>query len=129
MSAGTFLALLGLTLVLAAWGLWYARMQQVAVPENRLPFLAVMAVGGVFGLAAFANGVSWFGGLAACLALIAGGLFIGLRLQSAQPEAVAAFAVGDPFPDFVATDDEQRTFSTADLRGRPVLLKLFRGHW
>jgi peroxiredoxin len=38
-------------------------------------------------------------------------------------------AVGQEAPDFAASDSGGATFRLASLRGAPVLLKFFRGHW
>ena len=41
----------------------------------------------------------------------------------------ACAAVGAPILDFEAPDAEGEPFDLATLRGRPFLLKFFRGHW
>ena len=41
----------------------------------------------------------------------------------------APASVGTPLPEFSAIDANDAPFRSADLRGRPVLIKFFRGHW
>ncbi|MCW5893753.1 MAG: peroxiredoxin family protein [bacterium] len=55
--------------------------------------------------------------------------FLALFAASGQRRTSSAVAVGAPVLDLVATDDTGRPFALAALRGRPVLLKFFRGHW
>jgi len=40
-----------------------------------------------------------------------------------------AVRVGGPILDFSAPDENGEPFALASLRGRPYLLKFFRGHW
>lgn len=48
----------------------------------------------------------------------------------AEPRAgVPAVGVADPVIDFTAPAYDGTTFSLAALRGKPVLIKFFRGHW
>ena len=48
---------------------------------------------------------------------------------SAQELASDSIQVGDVMPAFSATIDSGETFDSADLRGKPVLIKFFRAHW
>jgi peroxiredoxin len=52
-----------------------------------------------------------------------------VRTQSAQSRNVPRVAVGAPILDFTAPDEHGRPFRLSSLAGRPILLKLFRGHW
>jgi hypothetical protein len=126
---GDLLGLLALGVVLATGVVWFRLIQAVRIPSNRLPFFAAMGVGVVLGIAAFGQGTGVLGGLAAGLAILAGGVFLGLRLQSTQDVREPAVRVGGPILDFSAPDERGEPFDLASLRGRPYLLKFFRGHW
>ena len=89
-----------------------------------------MVVAGVgLGLLAFARGPGLAGGIAAGLALGGGGLFLLLQVLGQQSRRTPTVAVGQPILDFTAPDADGRPFALASLRGRPYLLKFFRGHW
>ena len=45
------------------------------------------------------------------------------------PGAIAEPVVGAPIIDFTALDDRAVPFELGSLRGKPYLLKFFRGHW
>jgi cytochrome oxidase Cu insertion factor (SCO1/SenC/PrrC family) len=45
------------------------------------------------------------------------------------PEDVNAPAVGSPAPDFALPDQQGRETRLSDLRGSPVVLVFYRGHW
>jgi hypothetical protein len=123
------LGLLGGGVVLATGFSWFRLIQRVAVPDNRLPWLAAMAVGVALGAGAFVNGPGWLGAIAGGFALLVGGMFIGLRFISAQPVTTPAVAVGQPIPDFTLPDHRGEAFSLSQISGKPFLLKFFRGHW
>ncbi len=127
--SGMLLGLAGAALIAAGWAEWFRRLRAVRVPRNRAPFLAVMAAGACLGALAFAVGPGLVGGIAAGVALLGGGAFLGLRAISAQDARTPAVAVGGPVLDFEAADDQDRPFQLASLAGRSFLLKFFRGHW
>jgi hypothetical protein len=92
--------------------------------EQALMVLAILLAGG----AAFMDpGVIVYvsGGIAILLA----GLFLLLTLTSGLPDQPPAVAVGETAPDFRALDAEGNEFHLSQLRGAPVLLKFYRGHW
>jgi len=91
--------------------------------------MGLNALGVALALAALGGGPGWPGGIAAGLALVAGGVFLTLQTLSRQPALVPAVQVGGPILDFSAPDDAGERFDLASLRGRPFLLKFFRGHW
>jgi len=109
--------------------LWFRRIAAVRVPENRAGFTTAFAAGLVLGAAALASGAGWLGGVPAGFALVGSATFLGLRLQSRQQARAPAVSVGGRILDFRAPDADGRSFDLASLRGRPYLLKFFRGHW
>jgi len=46
-----------------------------------------------------------------------------------QSKQIPNVIVGAPLPAFAAPDHEGERFEIESLRGHPVLIKLFRGHW
>jgi len=63
------------------------------------------------------------------LAILPAFLFLLGTSTSGLPAQKLAVAVGRPAPDFTATDADGQAFRLSDLRGSPVLLKLYRGVW
>jgi membrane associated rhomboid family serine protease len=127
--SGALLGLAGAALVVGPGIDWFRRMQAVRIPRNRAPYLAANALGALLGAVALTMEPGWIGGTAAVLALVGGVLFLALRAQSTQDRGALAVRVGGPILDFTAPDADGGTFDLATLRGRPFLLKFFRGHW
>jgi hypothetical protein len=117
-------------LVAAGTLAWYApKIKNVAAPlrpwrEQALMGLALLLAGGA-GL--LHPGV--IGYLSGGIAVLLAGLFLLLTLTSGLPDQPPAVAVGGPAPDFSAVDASGQAFRLSELRGSPVLLKFFRGHW
>jgi peroxiredoxin len=65
------------------------------------------------------------GGVAVVLAF----MFLVATATSGLPKKKLAVSVGATAPDFTATDANGREFRLSDLRGRPVLMKFYRGYW
>jgi hypothetical protein len=127
--SGTILGISGFIVVVGAWAIWFALLNSVKVPRMRWPFVAAMLLGVLPAIAAFFRGAGSIGGTAAFIAILMGGMFIVLRLQSAQAGNAAAVIVGGPILYFTALDDQGEPFNLASLLGKPFLLKFFRGHW
>ncbi len=104
-------------------------LRNVRVPASAVGHVVATLVAMALSAAGLVAGVGLVAGIAAGIVLLLGGLFLVLVAGSGQRRGTARFAVGGRLPDFVATDDEGRPFALAALRGRPVLLKFFRGHW
>jgi hypothetical protein len=126
---GTGLGTVGGLLEVALWAVWFRLLNQVRVPADRRPVLAAHAAALVFGVAAFALGTGALGALFAAVAILGSVSFLGLAAQSAQRRQPPAVAVGDRIIEFSLPDPEGRPFDLATLRGKPFLLKFFRGHW
>ena len=120
---------LAAAIVLGAAIAWYQRLQQVRIPHNRWLFQAAFGLGALLGLLALLRGTGTLGGFAAVAALVGGGVFLGLRAISGQERRQPAVEVGSPVLDFEAPHAAGGSFDLASLRGRPFLLKFFRGHW
>ncbi len=125
----TSLAALAFLLAAATTALWFRRARQVRIPADRRGFVAAWLAAVALGAAALALGAGWAGRLLAGIAILAGGVLTGTIAVSRQRAAPDAIRVGEKLREFTATDEHGRPFSLADLAGRPVLLKFFRGHW
>ena len=128
--SGTILGLLGLVILSVTGARWWRLIQQVRIPRDTRAYVAACSAALLCGLLAFALGTGFVGGVAAALAILGGGAFLALsaakRQRATEPPLLR---VGTPIEGFVATDDDGRPFALASLRGRPFLLKFFRGHW
>jgi len=126
---GTSAGFLAITLVLGPGIRWLWLMQRVRIPKDRTAYVAPSIAGVLVGIFALAAQPSLAAGIAAGVAIVSGSVFAALCAASSQVAKEPAVAVGGPILDFTATDDEGRPFDLASLRGRPFLLKFFRGHW
>jgi cytochrome oxidase Cu insertion factor (SCO1/SenC/PrrC family) len=126
---GTILGIGGgaLELVLSARWLW--QMRRVRIPKDLRPIIAAHLVAVALGVAAFVLGASAPGRVSAAVAIVGGGVFLALQTQSRQARVAPAVAIGGPVIEFTLPDHEGRPFDLATLRGKPFLLKFFRGHW
>ncbi len=127
--SGDVLGWLGAAIIAATGVFWFRRLRAVRIPRDRRPVFVAMGVGAALGALALAVGTGTTAGIAAGLAALAGGGFLGIQLQASQARQKPAVGVGEPLPDFVAPDQSGAPFASASLRGRPFLLKFFRGHW
>jgi peroxiredoxin len=127
--AGSVLGFAAAAILAVAGVRWLHLMRQVRIPQRPTPYLLASGVAAVLGAAAFLRGPGIAGGIAAAASMVGGLAFLALYAASGQAKKVAAVAVGGRILDFVATDDQERPFSLASLRGSPFLLKFFRGHW
>ena len=89
----------------------------------------LFAVGFALSLLAFVMGAGLLAGMAALVALLASGMFLTLAIISGQARKDPAVGVGDRMLEFTAPRDDDETFDSRSLHGRPFLLKFFRGHW
>ncbi len=108
---------------------WVGLVQRVQVGAGLLPARILAAVAMVAGLLALANSPGWLGGALAGVSLLVGTVFFFLGSLSRQSDHPPAVAVGQPLAAFEAPDHEGKLFRSETLRGRPMLIKFFRGHW
>jgi hypothetical protein len=127
--SGGLLGLAGAAVVFGTGFVWFRLIDAVRIPRVRAPYFAAMGLGVALGIAAFVQGTGILGAIPALFAILAGGFFLALRLQSGQDARVPVVKLGEPMLDFTALDDEGNSFELASLRGKPFLLKFFRGHW
>jgi hypothetical protein len=127
--SGVLLGWSGAAIAAGLFAYWSRLMNRVAVPEKRGGYLAAMGLAVVLGVAALVQGAGWIGGIPAVFAILAGGMFLALRLQSSQAATTPAVSVGERILDFSAADENGEPFALSSLAGKPYLLKFFRGHW
>jgi cytochrome oxidase Cu insertion factor (SCO1/SenC/PrrC family) len=127
--AGDLLGVASLLLAVATAALWFRRIFAVRIPEDRTAWVAAFVAASVLGIASFAVGNETFGAVAAGIGIGLGGFMAGTRAISRQSDKRPAVQVGSPILDFTAPDENGAPFDLAGLRGRPFLLKFFRGHW
>ena len=127
--SGLLLACVAAATIMALFVLWQGVIRRVEMGK-RLWILNSMAVAGiVLGIAAFTREPGVLGGILAGASILMGVLFMGLGALAPQSKQTPAVTVGGPLLDFTAPDENGKPFELASLRGRPILLKFFRGHW
>ena len=128
-NTGNRLGLAALVIALGCTMTWFRAAEAVAIPENRIVFIGVWLLAVALAIAAFVMKASWVGRIAALPAIVLG-LFLPFTVSiSEQILPEDAIRVGDVMPAFSAPDDRDDVFDSARLRGNPVLIKFFRGHW
>ena len=126
---GTTLGVLGLVVATATVVLWFRRIGEVDIPEDRTTYVIFFLSAVALGVGAFVAGARWFGGVAAVLAIVIGSFFPFTVAISRQEVAANAIQVGGSIPVFSALDENGEVFDSATLAGKPALIKFFRGHW
>jgi cytochrome oxidase Cu insertion factor (SCO1/SenC/PrrC family) len=113
----------------ATVALWFRKIGQVDIPEDRTAYVIFFLASAALGVGAFVAGVRWLGGVAAGLAIVIGLFFPFSVAISRQEVAANTIRVGDTIPHFTATDEHGQLFNSESLRGHLVLIKFFRAHW
>ena len=108
---------------------WMVMIRRVQIGQSRSLLYGLVGVSSVL---AFMCLVGDPGGVAiamAVLSLSTCGLFVILGTLAGQSKQPPVVAVGKQIIEFSALDENGELFDLASLRGRPLLLKFFRGHW
>jgi hypothetical protein len=127
--SGLALASAAVALVATALARWFHLLNTVGLAGRRAPLFAAIGAGIALGIAALTREPGWIGGGLAAVAIAVGLVWIALGLVAPQSRQQPTIRVGGPLPDFEAPDHEGRIFRLSSLRGQPILLKFFRGHW
>ncbi len=128
-NTGNRLGLAALAVAIGCTMTWFRAAEAVAIPENRIVFIAVWLMAVALAIAALVLKAGWLGRIAALPAIVLG-LFLPFTVSiSEQILPENAIRVGDVMPAFSAPDDRGELFDSARLRGNPVLIKFFRAHW
>ncbi len=108
---------------------WMGLIQRVQVGQGKilLRVLAVLAL--VTSVVSLGGSPGTLGGVLASIALFVSAAFLVLGSLAGQSDQGPAFGVGDALPAFEAKDHNDEWFRSEALRGRPMLIKFFRGHW
>lgn len=126
---GTVTGWAALAIALATGAYWFRLAYDVNLPNNRSAFAAAMTLAAGVGIAAFARGAGWSGGVPAGVAIFIGALFLFTIAIGDQKGGPGQFKVGKALPRFTALDDTGTPFDIPSLAGNALLLKFFRGHW
>ena len=126
---GLVLAVLAVALMVVGIGIWMRLIARVEVDEGRkLPSTLIVSAF-IVGVIALTRNPGLFGGILASATVAVGAFAFLLRALASQSNQKPAIAVGDSLPSFTALDDKGEPFDLASLKGRPILMKFFRGHW
>ena len=125
----TITGFFALILAVATFVVWFRKMVQVNIPDNRIVFHSLMAIAIAAGVYTWMNDAHWSANTTATLAIIAGCFWFILRAQSSQSTAPPAVTVGGEILNFSAPDEDGNTVELSSMHGNPFLLKFFRGHW
>lgn len=126
---GTFLGVAALLLTVTAMTLWIRALRAVAVPTNRIGYMAAFGVAAGLAIAALGAGAGWVGGISALLSILVAVFFFYTKSIGLQVVDDEAIQVGSAIPAFTAIDEHGQIFDSQELSGHSVLLKFFRGHW
>jgi hypothetical protein len=127
--SGLVLALCAFAVAAATIAHYAQQVRAVQVPLHPRAHQALLVTAGLIALAALTRGAGWPAGIASGVVLLIAAAFLFLTTASRLPRAPATVRVGEPAPLFTTEDADGRPFALAGLRGRPLLLKFFRGHW
>lgn len=126
---GTALGVLAAAAVTAGLILWWTSIQRVELAERRWVVNSLIWAGSGAGLIALSLHPSTLGTRLAGTSIVIGVVYSVLLAISGQSKQAPIATLGAPLPEFTATDENGEVFRSADLRGSPVLIKFFRGHW
>jgi len=129
MTPGTALALAGLLVTSGTLAWYYPKIKNVTAPLKPWREQALMGLALLLGGGAVFLHPSVIGFISSGLSILLAGLFLLATLTSSLPDQPPAVAVGELAPDFHAFNADGNEFHLSQLRGAPVLLKFFRGHW
>jgi|GEM_PF-1050180 hypothetical protein len=105
MTIATTLGLAGLALFVATTMTWFARANQVAIPDNRLLFLAGWAIAALLGITSlFASSANWLSYVLGGLASLGGVFLLGLYALGKQQ-------AGDAIPERKVSHRPAKYFS------------------
>jgi len=126
---GPLLAGLSAALLVIFIVVWQVAIKQVAMGDRRGLINGIIWAGMCLAAASLVEGAGTLGSFLAGTTLVVGGFYTFLFLIAGQSKQAPGIAVGDAFPALRAPDENGEVFELASLRGEPVLIKLFRGHW
>ena len=123
------LACISFALLVGLIASWMRMINKVQVERGRLRLRLLAGASMVAAGLALVQGPELFGGILAGVSLVVTSVFVILSSLAGQSGQIPAVAVGQPLLEFSAPDQNGNVFDSATLRGKPILLKFFRGHW
>lgn len=124
------IAWIGVAIVALTLAYWVQGVKRVRLSPNVAPVRIAFTGGALLCATPFvAGGGGVFLQVLCGIAIAVAVLFMGLDRIAALPSPVPNAVIGEVVPDFTTLDSEGESFTLSSLRGRPVLLKFFRGHW
>jgi len=127
--SGYVFILVALGLVVGTVAAYVPQVKALRVPLRPVGYQVAMVLGILLALIGFVKEPGLLSGMAASLAILAGGSFLFITLTSGLPEKLPSAGVGQSAPDFTARDSDGKNFTLSSLEGSTVLLKFFRGYW
>jgi cytochrome oxidase Cu insertion factor (SCO1/SenC/PrrC family) len=109
--------------------IWLRMIARVELGQKRWVVNALFASSLALGTFALAQSPSTPGFVLAATTVAFSALYFVLLSFSGQSKQAPAVAVGSRIPDFTALDHTGEPFSLSSLKGKPILMKFFRGHW
>ncbi len=127
--SGSVFIIVALGIVMGAAAAYWPQVKALRVPLRPVGYQAAMVLGMLLAIMGLVKDPGLLSGMAAALAILAGGSFLFVTLTSRLPDKLPSAGVGQPAPDFTARDADGKNFTLSSLKGRTVLLKFFRGYW
>lgn len=127
--SGFLLACVAAAIVVALLVVWHVFIYRVEMEQWRWPLSATAATGIALAVVALAREPGIVGGVLAGTSILLAVGFLALGALAGQSKQALAVAVGGRLLDFTAPDESGKPFALASLRGHPILIKFFRGHW
>lgn len=111
------------------WAVYWPKIKAMQVTLRPVGHQTVMVCALVLAVLAAFNQPGIIGGGLAGFTIPVAGMFLFFTLNSGMPHKPLPVRVGQPMPRFAATAANGGVFDSAQLEGKPYLLKFFRGHW
>ena len=124
-----FMALSGAFATLLASAHYGWLILKESVPRRPIGHLLALTAGAALGVYGAYVSNSWLAMGAGAVAVLVWATFIYILTLSPMPEGQLAVEIGGELLPFQAVTSDGRPFSSAELAGRRILLKFFRGHW
>jgi hypothetical protein len=108
---------------------YYFQIKKVNVSPNARFILLKMTVALMLSITAIVISPVLAVIMPAVLSLSGSAAFLLMLATRRTPNRPIAVTVGQRCIDFSAKDSDNRDFTLSSTKGRPVLLKFYRGHW
>lgn len=125
------LGLLGPLVAAASIAAWLLLLDYPGIRNRPWLYVAGLAVATMVAALAVQRrrSVGTFTALGVCVLLLAAGAFFNF-VAARVPAPATVLRVGEPAPDFTASDARGRPVTLADYRShKPVVLVFYRGYW